>query len=201
MVADQAQGRRLDPSGIGSEVGALQGAASGEIALARRSREHGAHAGKLGGSPGSEIGGEPPLEDGIGQGFDAAALDLGDSLVPNLIRSDFRRGVAKHERRDAIGVVTIELLSDEAADGESDNRRASDADLIQKRREVARIVGHVVLIGSGFGKPVAALVISDDTEVGREDLGDLIPDAEVGAEGIDEDERRPVAAPLVASNG
>jgi hypothetical protein len=31
---------------------------------------------------------------------------------------------------------------------------------------------------------VAALVISDDTEVGREDLGDLIPDAEVSAEGL-----------------
>ena len=149
-------------------------------------------------SPGSEIGGEPSFEDGIGQGFDAAALDLGDSLVPNLIRSDFRRGVAKHQRRDAIGVVTIELLSDEAADGESDNRRGSDAGAIQQRREVARIVGHVVLIGSGFGKPVAALVISDDMEVGREDLGDLIPDTKVGAEGIDEDERRPVAAPLVA---
>ena len=198
LVADQAQGRRLDPPGIRSKVGALQGAASGKIALARRSREHGAHAGKLGGSPGSEIGGEPPLKDGIGQGFNAAALDLSDSLVPNLIRSDFRRGVAKDERRDAIGVVTIELLSDEAADGESDNRRGSDAGAIQHRREVARIVGHVVLIRSGFGKPVAALVISDDTEVRREDLGDLIPDAEVGAEGIDEDERRPVAAPLVA---
>src|SRR3984957_3944391 len=199
LVADQAQGRRLDPSGIGSEVSALQGAASGKIALARRSREHGAHAGKLGGSPGSEIGSEPPFEDGIGQGFDAATLDLGDSLVPNLIRSDFRRGVAKHQRRDAIGVVTIELLSVESADGESDNRRASDADLIQKRSEVARIVGRVVLIGSGFGKPMAALVISDDTEVRREDLGDLVPDAEVGAEGIDEDEGWPVAASLVAS--
>ncbi len=68
---------------------------------------------------------------------------------------------------------------------------------IQKRREVARIVGHVVLIGSGFGQPVAALVVSDDAEIRREDFGDLIPDAEVRAEGIDEDERRPVAAPLV----
>jgi hypothetical protein len=193
LVADQAEGRRLDPSGIWSEVGALQGPASGKIALARHSREHGAHACKLGGSPGSEIGGEPPLKDGIGQGFDAAALDLSDSLVPDLIRSDFRCGVAKHERRDAVGVVTIELLSDQAADRQSDNRRTSDADLIQKRREVARIIGHVVLIGSGFGKPVTALVISDNAEVGREDLDDLIPDAEVGAEGIDEDEGQPVA--------
>jgi hypothetical protein len=30
---------------------------------------------------------------------------LSDSLVPNLIRSDFRRRVAKDERRDAIGGV------------------------------------------------------------------------------------------------
>src|SRR5277367_1299588 len=116
LVADQTQGRRLDPSGIWSEVGALQGPASGKIALARRSREHGAHAGKLGGSPGSEIGGEPPFEDGIGQGFDAAALDLSDSLVPDLIRSDSRRRVAKHERRDALRTLTIKLLRDEAAD-------------------------------------------------------------------------------------
>jgi hypothetical protein len=105
LVADQAKGRRFDPSGIWSEVGALQGPAGGKIALARRPREHGAYAGKRGGSPGSEIGGEPPFEDGIGQGFDAAALDLSDSLVPNLIRSDFRRRVAKDERRDAIGGV------------------------------------------------------------------------------------------------
>jgi hypothetical protein len=69
--------------------------------------------------------------------------------------------------------------------------------LIQKGREVARIVGHVVLVGSGFGKPVAALVVSHDAEIGREDRGDLIPDAEVSAEGIDEDERRPVASTLV----
>ena len=134
LVADQAQGRRLDPSGIWSEVGALQGPAGGKIALARRSREHGAHAGKLGGSPGSEIGGEPPFEDGIGQGFDAATLDLGDSLVPDLIRPDFRRGVAKDERGDALRTLTIKLLRNEAADRQSDNRRASDADLIQKRR-------------------------------------------------------------------
>jgi hypothetical protein len=115
LVADQAQGRGLDPSGIWSEVGALQGPTGGQIALARRSCEHGAHAGKLGGSPRSEISGEPPFEDRIGQGFDAAALDLSDSLIPDVVGSDFRRGVAKHERRDAIRILTIELLRDQAA--------------------------------------------------------------------------------------
>jgi|HubBroStandDraft_5_1064220.scaffolds.fasta_scaffold364377_2 hypothetical protein len=50
--------------------------------------------------------------------------------------------------------------------------------MIQKRREVARVIGDVVPVGSGFGKPVAALVVSDDAEIGREDFGDLIPDAE-----------------------
>src|SRR5580704_2641836 len=199
LVADQAQGRGLDPSGIGSEVGALQSPAGGKIALARRSREHGAHTGELGGSPRSELSGEPPFEDGIGQGFDAAALDLSDSLVPDVVGSDFRRRVAKHERRDAIRILTIELLRDQAADGESDNRRAPDADFIEKRRKVARIVGHVVRVRAGFGKPVAALVMKNDAEIGCEDLGDVVPDAEVSAERVDKDKRRPVPAPLVAS--
>src|SRR5580704_16469981 len=199
LVADQAQGRGLDPSGIGSEVRALQGSTGGKIALARRSREHGAHAGKLGGSPSSELSGEPPFEDGIGQGFGAAALDLSDSLIPNLIRSDFRRGVAKHERRDALRILTIELLRDQASDGEADDRGSPDADLIQERSEVARIVGHVVRVRAGFGKPVAALVMKNNAEVRREDCGDLIPDAEVSAERVDKDKRRPVPAPLVAS--
>ena len=140
-------------------------------------------------------------EDGVGDRFNSAALDLSDALVPDLVGSDLRRGVAEHERRDALRILTIKLLRDEAADGQSDDRRASDAETIQKRREVARVVGDVVLVGSGFGQPVAALVVSDDAEIGREDLGDLIPDAEVGAERIDEDERRPVAPALVEISG
>jgi hypothetical protein len=51
--------------------------------------------------------------------------------------------------------------------------------------EDSRIVCDVVLIGPGFGKPVAALVVHDDTEIRRK---------EVRAE---EDERRPVASALV----
>src|SRR5262249_5291524 len=69
---------------------------------------------------------------------------------------------------------------------------------IQKRGEVARVVGHVVLIRAGFGKAVTALVIKNDAEVGREDLRDLAPDAEVATERVDEHDRRRVAAALVA---
>ena len=145
--------------------------------------------------------GEPPFHDGVRERFNAAALDLSDALVPDFVGSDFRRGVAKHERRDALRALTIKLLRDEAADGQSDNRGASDAENVQERREVARIIGDVVVVRAGFGKPVAALVVGDDAEIRREDFGDLIPDAEVGAQGIDEDERRPVAPALVENSG
>ena len=44
---------------------------------------------------------------------------------------------------------------------------------------------------------MAALVIEDYAEVRRKDSGDFRPDAEVGPERIDEDERRRVARPKV----
>ena len=125
------------------------------------------------------MGGEPPFKDGVRHRFNSPALDLGHALVPDLVGSDLGRGVAKHERRDARRVLTIELLRDEASDGQPDDRRAFDAEAVQKPQEVAGVVGHVALIGAGFGKPVAALVVGDDPEVGREDFRDLIPDAEV----------------------
>lgn len=73
----------------------------------------------------------------------------------------------------------------------------TDADALEKRREIVRVVGHVGLVRAGFGKAMAPLVIEDDAEVRRKDPGDFGPDAEVGPEGIDEDERRRVARPKV----
>ena len=186
---------------IWPEVGALQGAASSEIALYRRSRQHGAHARKLGGSPGAELGREPPLEDGVGDRLDPPALDFSDALVPGLRRFRFSPRCRKARARRRAPGAGDKLLRDHAADGQPDDRGPADAELIQKRREIARVVGHVVLIRAGFGKAVAALIIEDDAEVGREDLGDLGPDAEIAAERIDEDERRRVAPALVAISG
>jgi hypothetical protein len=37
--------------------------------------------------------------------------------------------------------------------------------------------------------------MKNDPEVGREDLGDLAPDAKIRAEGIDEDKRGPSRLP------
>ena len=127
----------------------------------------------------------------------AAALDLGDSLIPDLVGSDFRRRVAKHERADAIRALTIKLLRDQASDGQSDDRGSPDADNFKKSREIARVVSHVVLVRAGFGEPVAALVVSDDAEIRRKDLRNFGPDAEIAAEGIDEDERLAIARALI----
>ena len=147
------------------------------------------------------MGREPPLQGGVGERFNSAALDLGDALVPDVVGSDLRCRVAEHERRDALRIVTVKLLRDDASDRQSDDRRASNAQAIQKAHEVARIVGHVVLVGPRFGKPVAALVMKNDPEIGREDFGHLVPDPEVGPERIDEDKRRPVAPALVEISG
>ena len=189
-------GASIRPAG-GPEVRALQGAASGEIALFRRSREHRADARELGGSLSAEFRGEPALEDGIGDCIDAAALDLSDAPIPSLVGSDLRRRVAEHERGDAIRVLTIKLLRDHAADRKSDDRGPPDAEDLQKRRKVARVVGHLVPVRAGFGEAVAALVVGDDAEIGREDLSDRSPDAQIAAERVDENERRPVASALV----
>ena len=157
-----------DLSGIGSEVGALQGAAGREIALSRRSDEHCAHAGKLRRPSAAEMGREPPLQDGVGERFNSAALDLGDALVPDVVGSDLRCSVAEHERRDALRILTVKLLRDETSDRQSDDRRASNGPRVQKAHEVARVVGDVVLVRPRLGQPVAALVVSEDTKIGRE---------------------------------
>jgi hypothetical protein len=107
LVADQAQCRRLDLPGKRPKVGALQSAASGEIALPRRSGEHRADARELGRARSAEVGGKPAFKDGIGDLLDAAAHDLGNALIPGLVGSDFRRGVAKDKRGDAVGVLAI----------------------------------------------------------------------------------------------
>src|SRR5208282_5475381 len=50
---------------------------------------------------------------------------------------------------------------------------------------------------SGLGEAVAALIVADDAEVVREDERDIVPDAQVSSERIDEGERRPRSPPLV----
>ncbi len=122
---------------------------------------------------------------------------LGRCADPRFVGSDLRRGVAKHERCDEFRALAIEFLRDHAADGKSDDCGSSDADIIEKRREVACVVGHLARVRSGLGEAVAALVVADDAEVVREDERDIVPDAQVGSERIDEGEGRPRLPPLV----
>ena len=44
---------------------------------------------------------------------------------------------------------------------------------------------------------MAALVVDNDAEIRRKDLRNFGPDAEIAAEGIDEDERRAIARALI----
>ena len=152
---------------------------------------------EFGRSPGAEAGREPALEDGIGDRLDSSALDFGHAPIPGLVRSDLRRRVTKRERGEKFRALAIKLLGDHSADREPHDRRPPDAEDIEERREIARVVGHVVAIRAGFGKSVAALVVGDDAELGGEDSGDPVPDAQVATERIDEDDRRPVAPALV----
>ncbi len=115
-----------------------------------------------------------------------------------LVGPDLGRGVGKNERGEEFGPLAIELQGDEAADRKPDDGCARDAESVHERREVAGVVGHVVSVGAELGEAVAALVVADDAELGREDASDVVPDAQVAAERVDEDERRAVLPPLVA---
>ena len=108
----------------------------------------------------------------------------------DFVGSDFRRGVAEHERGDEVRTLATELLRDHAADRHADDRGPADAKDPEKRGQVARIVGHLSMVRAGFGQPMAALVVADDPEIGLQDASDVGPDAQVAAERIDEDQRR-----------
>ena len=90
---------------------------------------------------------------------------VGDPGVPGLVGADLGRGVGKNEGGEQFRPLTIELLGDQTADRQPDDRRARDAERVEERREVARIVGHVAAVGAEFGEAVAALVVADDAEV------------------------------------
>ena len=74
----------------------------------------------------------------------------------------------------------------------------SIAEVIEQRGEVGDMVGQRVGRRRRFRKPVAALVVAHDAEAAAELLGDRIPDAEIRAERIGENERRQSCAPLTS---
>ena len=116
-----------------------------------------------------------------------------------LVGPDLGRSVGQHQGGEQLRPLAIELLGDQAADRKPDHSRAPDAERVHERCEVARIIGHVAAVGTELGEAVAPLVVADDAEVGREDARDVVPDAKIGPERIDEDERRAVPPPLVAA--
>ena len=114
-----------------------------------------------------------------------------------LVGSDLRRRVTKHERGKQGGALAVKLLGDEAADREPDDCRLDDAETVEQSRKISRVVRHVVLVRSRFGEAVATLVVTDDAKVARQHGGRLVPDAKVGPERVDESERWSFARSLV----
>ena len=95
-----------------------------------------------------------------------------------LASSPILAAVSERTRRgEQVRALPVELLGDQAADRQADDRRALDAERVEEAGEVAGVVGHVDAVGAGFAEAVAALVVADDPEVARETRRDLVPDA------------------------
>ena len=67
--------------------------------------------------------------------------------------------------------------------------------MIEQAEHIADMVVHLVWKTRNFGQAVSALVMKDHAPIIGKGGGDRIPDAEVGAERIDENQRRPVPCP------
>ena len=85
-------------------------------------------------------------------------------------------------------------LCDQAADRQPDHRRLFDAEMIEQRGEVGDVVGQRVRRRWRLRKSVPALVVAHDPEAACQPLRDRVPDAEIRAERVGKDQRRPVAA-------
>ena len=124
---------------------------------------------------------------------DAVALDRGDALVPEVGVADLVGGVAEHQRAQPRRPGGGDVLGDQPADRQPAEDDLGRADVVDQPGEVGGVVGDRVGRLAEVGQPVPALVVASRPKSAARSAGDLVPDAEVGAERIDEDEERPSA--------
>ena len=109
-----------------------------------------------------------------------------DGVGPDLVR-----GVAEDERPHPLRARGGEVLGDQSADREPAEDDLADAQVVEQRGEVGRVVGDRIGRGPEVGQAVAALVVAQERDGLGQIVGHGVPNAEVGAQRVDEDQRRP----------
>ena len=183
---------QVQARGAVAQVGLGEGRAAADIARDRRPREHVSPAGQFVGPLRVEAGREPAREGGVRQRFDAAGADRRDAFGPDVGRADLGGGVGEDQRTDEIWAFGGEALGHDTADGKAGEGGALDAEMVHQRGGVADEITHPVFAIRRVGEAVAAHVVADDAAAGRQMRQERVPDAEIRAEGIGEDQRRPV---------
>ena len=153
-------------------------------------------------TPGMKRGGEPVRKAGVNQ---RSRMPSATAAMPSLSTvamrwfqeasvADLVRGVAEDERPQPLRLHCGEVLGDEPADREPAEDDLADDQVVEQAGKVGRVVGDRVRRGPEVGQAVAALVVAQEREGVAEIAGHRVPDAEVRAQRVDEDERRPAAA-------
>ena len=97
----------------------------------------------------------------------------------------------KDQRPHPLGARGGEVLGDQSADGEAAENDLADAEVVEQPGEVRRVVGDRIGRGPDVGQAVTALVVAQERDGLGQIVGHGVPNAEVGAQRVDEDQRRP----------
>ena len=112
-----------------------------------------------------EVGQEPALQGGVGDGLGAFGADGGGSVGPHLgVVGRAGRRAEQCEAVEAVGCVLGEPEADRAAERDADVRRLVDAEGVEEFEYVAAEVVDRVRPGRRLGLAVAAVVERDHPE-------------------------------------
>ena len=114
------------------QIGVADGGAAGEIAFERRTGQHVAPAGELGGTLAMERWREPANEDRIGDASDPAGADGVDPLAPHRGGADLVGRVHQHQPRTRSGRAAGQRLGDHPADREAADERTAGAPRVEQ---------------------------------------------------------------------
>lgn len=172
-----------------AQVGPGEGGAAAEIAGAGLARHHRPPAGELLGPLAVEGPGEPCRHDLVGHGLDAAGPDGGHPRAPAVLGADLRRRVREHGDPHEVRPFGGEALGDDAADRQADEGRLPEARRLHQRRGIGHEIPHEIVALRRGAEAMAAQVVAQDPKAGRQQRDELVPDAEIGAERMGQDDR------------